>query len=74
MVVTSKYSNIVFVLYCRRRINILHNARISDRVRQHASSDAHYNSWGHDGACFSSWRLSGCADQRHGSLHSVVSG
>ena len=31
----------------RRRINILHNARlISDRVRQRASSDAHYDSWG----------------------------
>ena len=34
MVVTSKYSNVVFVLYSCRCINILHNARlISDRVR-----------------------------------------
>ena len=53
MVVTSKYSTSYSSCIRRRRINILHNARlISDRVQQRASSEAHYGSWGHDGACF----------------------
>ena len=47
MVVTSKYSTSYSSCIRRRRINILHNAQlISDSVRQHASSDAHYDSWG----------------------------